>query len=104
MNEISGVGIGWYSEENYATMRSILGNPDNMPIAYRDWLILFEEGKKEIRRRRLIPVEVKVNPHAFSDWCHLHELEVNRNNLSVFISIEGRRISSEGGLINFHDL
>jgi hypothetical protein len=68
-----------------------------MPVEYGDWKILFEKGLRRLNEMSVVPIKVKVNSEKLAAWCHSERLPINRRTLSVFVSIEAKRLANEGG-------
>ena len=80
------VGVYWIDEEDYPALRGIFDDGDKMPRTWKEWLKMAEEMKRGLESYGHVVMRVRVDPHAFSDWCAVHGTGPSREARKSFVA------------------
>lgn len=71
------VGVAWYTEEDWAQLKTIFDDADSLPARYADWLALAELSLEALKYQGLKACKVYITPDDFTAWCAHRGLRKN---------------------------
>jgi len=84
--QIKVVGMAWYKEEDYGTLRDLFEDGDKLPLTYAQWLQKAQSGFDELTASGHLVVKAYIDPESFGDWCHRAGYGVNAEGRKHFAS------------------
>ena len=83
------VGVGWYTEENWAKVKAAASDPDRFEETYQEWTDMAEKALHEIRTAGVKAEKFNINSDALLAWCFSHGKANNAASRAEFISQMG---------------
>lgn len=77
-------GIPWFSPENYARIREIVIDHEDLPLSFDDWRERAENQKSYWNRRNDLAVPVDIDPDQYVAWCGAQGFDPRRNFLKRY--------------------
>jgi hypothetical protein len=71
------VGIAWYRREDFARLRAMYVDADEVPETYEAWLDKAMKFMGQMTLEGFYMVKVYLDPEAFAAWCESHGLEMD---------------------------
>lgn len=71
------VGMVWYQRENFAHLRTMFEDGNNLPENYDKWLAAAERGRQSQEAQGHRVICVNIDPDDFSAWCRMHGLKLD---------------------------
>jgi hypothetical protein len=63
------VGVAWYTGEQWAAVRAVATDPDNLEDTYEAWVAMAERALQELAQTGLRPEKVMIDSQALRAWC-----------------------------------
>jgi len=63
------VGLAWYSREQWAAVRAVAADPENLEDTYEAWVVMAERALQELAQTGLRPEKVMIDSQALGAWC-----------------------------------
>lgn len=70
--EDSVLGVAWYTEEQWARVKSSAADPENLEPTFSEWVKMAEEALREIRRGVRNPIKIQIDAGELVAWCLVH--------------------------------
>ena len=70
-----GVGIPWFTAEEYSDARRIMADAPSLPETWRDWLLSAFRIEDEVAGMGFVPIRAHIPPKRFEFWCSLRGLD-----------------------------
>ena len=91
------VGVGWYTEVEWAKVKSAAVDSERFEETYTEWLKMAEKALVDLRATGIDAEKSYVNASEFLAWCLAHNRPNDGATRAQFVS-EQRRRGSEGGV------
>ena len=82
--KISIMGIPWYAEHDYPSIRDIMTDSNLLPATYNQWKQKAERLESETKAKGVIVVRAAVDPKTFPAWCAIRGLNVDAKARMTF--------------------
>lgn len=82
--KFGGAGIAWIRREDYAAVRELMLDGDEMPATYDQWLEKSERIAAEFERRGTVLSRAYLDPKTFAAWCAARGLDVDSQGRRMF--------------------
>ena len=92
MAYVASIGIAWYREADYETLKSVFVDGHLLPPTYNQWLKMAEDGRKQFIGDGYLVVQAYIDPETFPDWCRDKGLKVDANARTQFGAIESHKV------------
>lgn len=79
------LGVTWYTEENWARVKSTATDPERFEATYAEWNAMAIEAFTKIKKHGVNAVKFFVNPDELLAWCKLHDKPNNASSRSEFV-------------------
>lgn len=90
------LGVAWYSEEQWALVRSSATDLERFEASYAEWVAMAEDALQTMQMAGVTPVKVLVNSAELSAWCLAHGKPNDAGARAQFTSEKmGRRPDAE---------
>src|SRR5262249_61622816 len=63
------VGVAWYTREQWAAVRTVAFDPNNLEATYEEWVAMAERTLQELAQRGIRPEKVPIDSQAVRAWC-----------------------------------
>jgi hypothetical protein len=63
------VAVAWYTRDQWAAVRAMATDPDNLAESYEDWILMAERTLSELARTGIILEKVAIDGQALHAWC-----------------------------------
>lgn len=73
-----GIGIPWYSREDYSRIRAIMEDGAALPRSYAAWVKITEELECKLAAEGRMPQRAHLHSDKFTIWCSVRGLARNR--------------------------
>ena len=83
------VGVGWYTEENWAQDKTAASDPDRFEETHQEWTDMAEKALKEIRIAGVNAEKININSEELLAWCFAHNKANNAASRAEFVSQMG---------------
>jgi hypothetical protein len=80
------IGIGFYSPQDYETLRTISVDADKLCKTYDEWLTGINETAAQLKQQGVEVKFIAVNPPELQAWCNKHSRPVDGAARAQFIS------------------
>ena len=78
------VGVAWYSREQWAVVRAVATDPDNLEDTYEAWVAMAERALQELAQTGLRPEKVMIDSQALRAWCQREHRPVDAEARAAF--------------------
>lgn len=65
------VGVAWYSESQWQTLREVAKDPETLEATYSDWRTVFEQGLLDRAAAGVVAERVEITVADLRDWCRV---------------------------------
>ena len=91
------VGVAWYTEQEWAKVRSAALDSERFESSYSEWVAMAEQALGEMLARGVMAEKCYVKSDALLAWCLAHGRPNNAASRAAFVS-EVERTAHEGGV------
>jgi hypothetical protein len=77
MSTVRGVGIAWYSRQNYRRILEVMEDAGKLHRTYDQWLKSAEASERQLKRAGHTVVRAMIEPDEFLAWCRARGLKVD---------------------------
>jgi hypothetical protein len=63
------VGVAWYAEPEWQTLRAVAADPETLEPTYDEWLKVFENGLRDLAAAGVVAERVEVRVAHLRAWC-----------------------------------
>jgi hypothetical protein len=81
----------WLERADWAALRLVAVDRDDLEVAYEDWLRLTEASCAELARDGVAVERVAIDATQLIDWCRACNLALDANARSCFAALTLRR-------------
>lgn len=81
------IGVTWFREEDYQSIRAISEDSHKMPREWKEWLKGAEEMEKKAIQSGKIVERIYIDPDTFPRWCKNHGVGINREGRHKFVAV-----------------
>jgi hypothetical protein len=82
--KVQGIGMPWYTPQDYAAARAIMTDAKILPLTYKEWLEGATKLESNLKAQGHIVIRAEINSRTFADWCKSHGLTVDTKGRSAF--------------------
>ena len=94
-DNISNVGIVWYTEEEWQKMKNISSDREIFENSFIEWEQMANESLVGMKANGLVATKVFINTDEFILWCKIHSMELDSSSRSKYITeVMARRNSN----------
>ena len=90
------VGVGWYTEDEWAKVRSSAADPERFEETYAEWLQMAERALADLLASDTYAEKSYVKASELLAWCLAHNRRNDGAARAQFVSEQGRK-GNEGG-------
>jgi len=90
------VGVAWYRQSEWATLRQLAADPENLEETYAEWTKVYENGIRQLRTSGLVPERVEIDVEELRAWCAAQKCPLDGNARSAFATEILSRRSKQG--------
>lgn len=80
------LGVTWYTEENWARVKSTATDPERFEATYIEWEAMALEALANINKSGVNAVKNYIDPDELLAWCQLHNRPNNASSRSEFVA------------------
>ena len=80
------VGIAWYKKEQWARLRQISSDKNNLEFTFEEWLSNAERTLIELRGQGLDVCKYDVDVEQLLEWCRSKKILVDGSARSKYVS------------------
>jgi hypothetical protein len=80
------IGVFWIRENEYAAVRTILEDGDQLPPTWIEWEKIAKEMKIGLEAYGHIVDRVYIDPIKFPGWCAEHGITTGRRGRKLFVA------------------
>ena len=80
------VGAYWINEEDYPAALKLFPDANKMPRTWKEWLKMAEEMERGLKAYGHVVMRVRIDPHAFADWCAEHGTNPGAEGRKKFVA------------------
>jgi hypothetical protein len=80
------VGVSWYSEDEWAKVKSFAADPDVFEASFDEWLAMAESALGQLTSMGIVPTKVFIEAQAFKEWCARKSMPNNAQSRSEYVS------------------
>jgi hypothetical protein len=80
------IGLGWYSETEWARVKATAKDPERFEATFADWIRMTEETLATFRAGGANAVAVLIDADEFSSWCSANAKENDAAARAQFVS------------------
>jgi len=80
------VGVTWYTEENWARVKSAATDSERFEATYTEWSAMAGKALADIRKGGVNAVKFFINSDDLLSWCRLHNKPNNAESHSEFVA------------------
>jgi len=91
------VGVAWYAEPEWQTLRQIAADPEILEPTYGEWLEVFEKGLRDLAAAGVVPERVEVRVADLRAWCEAQHRPLDGAARAAFAA-EALRRRHEGAM------
>jgi hypothetical protein len=84
------VGVGWYTEAEWAAVKSAAADPELFEQSFKEWVFMAEEALSGMRLSGVKLQKVPVNASELLAWCLAHSKINNSASRAEFVSEQVR--------------
>jgi len=85
------VGVAWYPESEWQTLRSVAADPETLEPTYGEWLAVFEKGLRDLAAAGVQPERVEVRVADLRAWCEAQHRKLDGAARAAFAAEALRR-------------
>jgi hypothetical protein len=78
------VGVAWYTREQWAAVRAVAIDPDNLEATYEDWVAMAERALQELAQTGMRLEKVTIDSQALLAWCQREGRPVDAEARAAF--------------------
>src|SRR5262245_26346251 len=71
------MGVAWYTREQWAAVRAVAADPENLEDTYEAWVMMAERALQELAQTGLRFEKVMIDSLALGDWCQREKRPVD---------------------------
>ena len=90
------VGVAWYEPDEWAKLRAIAPDRDQLEATHAEWLAVAEKGLTDLRTAGYKPHRVPVQVAAFQAWCDVIGRRPDASARAEYASVELQRLHEAG--------
>jgi hypothetical protein len=93
------VGIAWYFEDEWQSLRESAADPEVLEPTYQEWLQVFEKGLRDLADAGVVAERVEVRVVALREWGLKHHRALDGAARSEFVAelLRSRYEGATGG-------
>lgn len=91
------VGVAWYTEQEWATVRAAAVDPQRFESTYAQWLAMAEQAFSGMLARGVTADKCYITSDALLAWCLVYNRPNDAASRAAFVS-EVERASHESGV------
>src|SRR6185436_19468212 len=80
------VGIAWYSPSQWARLRQVAADPDQVEQTYLEWLTTYERTTRDLAAQGLSLRKVPVDIGELEKWCHERNRRIDGQARAAYVS------------------
>ena len=80
------VGVTWYTEENWARVKSAATDSERFEATYTEWSAMAGKALADIGKAGVNAVKFFINSDDLLSWCRLHNKPNNAESHSEFVA------------------
>jgi hypothetical protein len=84
-------GVGWYAREQWARLREVVADPEELEDTYEEWLGNAEKFAREMSFHGVVVQRIAVDVEALRSWCVVHSRRVNAESRAAYAAEMLRR-------------
>lgn len=62
-------GLAWYKPEQWARLREIAADADELEATFEEWLLIAEQAQRDFEEHFIFPEKVPVDVEELLAWC-----------------------------------
>ena len=78
------VGLAWYTRAQWAAVRAVATDPENLEDTYEAWVAMAERALQELAPTGLRPEKVLIDSQALGAWCQQENRPVDAEARAAF--------------------
>jgi len=90
------VGVGWYTEDEWAKVKAAAVDADRLEETYAEWLQMAEHALAELRATGIAAEKSYVKASELLAWCLAYNKPNDSASRAAFVSGQGRRGHESG--------
>jgi len=93
------VGVAWYAENEWQSLRDSAADPDVLEPTYHEWMQVAEKGLRDLAAAGVVPERVEVGVADLRAWCLKHHRRLDGTARSEFAAalLQSRYEGTTGG-------
>lgn len=80
------IGIGWYTEEQWQALTTVVPDRGELDDSYAQWLAQANQGLQELRAQGFTVVRMQVDVEALVQWCRERGLAADGQTRAAYVS------------------
>lgn len=89
------VGVGWYSEEQWAKVKAGAEDAERFEATYSDWVQMAQQSLANLRAAGIVAEKSYIDAEELRAWCLVHGRTNNAAARAEFVREQARRASSD---------
>ncbi len=95
VNQVQGIGMVWYREEDYDQLKAMFEDGHKLPGTFLRWQDQAEQGRKKFTREGKVVVKTYIDPKTFPEWCSVNGHRIDAAGRNEFACRDAYRILME---------
>lgn len=79
-------GLAWYRPEQWARLREISVDADELEATFLEWLVIAEKARRDFEDNFLFPEKVPVDVEELLAWCRERKRPVDGQARSQYVA------------------
>jgi hypothetical protein len=79
------VGVGWYSPSQWARLREVSADPDQLEQTHQQWVATYERATRALAAKGVILKKVPIDVGELEKWCREREKPIDGSARSEYV-------------------
>jgi hypothetical protein len=90
------VGVGWYTEEEWAKVKAAAADPERFEATYSEWVQVAEDALAKLHSNGVNAEKSFIKAEELLVWCLAHNKQNDGAARAQFVSQQGRKAHEAG--------